>query len=114
MNLDQYEAAIADYDAALRLDSTYAEAYCNRGIAKGHLDQYEAAIADYDAALRPVPRPLPTAYFRRGNAKAQLDRIDEARQDFEKAPNLARVTDNADLAAQAAQALSNLDRGDAP
>ena len=34
-------------------------------------------------------------------------------QDFEKALNLAQATGNADLAAQVAQALENLDRGDA-
>lgn len=37
-----------------------------------------------------------------------------ARQDFEKALNLSEATGNTDLAAQAAQALRNLDMGDAP
>ena len=113
MNLGQHEAAITDFDAVLRLNPNYAEAYCNRGIAKGHLDQYEAAIADYNVAIYLNPDHT-EAYYNRGIAQVELHHIDVARQDFETALNLAQAAGNADLAAQATQALRNLDRGDAP
>ena len=54
-NLEQYEAAIEDYDEAIRLEPDYATTYHNRGLAKDALGQYEAAIADYDEAIRLNP-----------------------------------------------------------
>ena len=111
--LGQFEAAISDFDAAIAQKPDYNQAYYRRGVAKEALGQFEAALADYDEAIRLYPDNT-DAYFSRGNAKAQQELIDEARQDLEKALNLAQATGNADLAAKAAQALSNLDRGDAP
>ena len=111
--LGQWDAAIADYDAAIAQKPDYNQAYYRRGVAKEALGQWDAAIADYDEAIRLYPDNT-DAYFSRGNAKAQQERIDEARQDLGKALNLAQATGNADLAAKAAQDLSNLDRGDAP
>ena len=111
--LSQYEAAIADYDAALRLNPNYADAYNNRGISKDKIGRPDEAIADYDVALRLNPN-YADAYYNRGLAELKLNRIDAARQNFETALNLAQATGNADLAAQAAQALDNLDRADAP
>ena len=105
--------AIADYDMALSLNPNYAEAYNNRGISKDKIGRPGDAIADYDAALSLNP-DYPDAYYNRGLADIQLNLIDEARQDFEKALNLAQATGNTNLAAKAAQDLSNLDRGDAP
>ena len=49
------EAAISDYDAAIRLNPEYAKAYNNRGVAKKALGHLEAAISDYDAAIRLDP-----------------------------------------------------------
>ena len=111
--LGQREAALVEYDAAIAQKPDYTQAYYRRGVAKEALGQWEAALADYDEAIRLYPDNT-EAYFSRGNAKAQQERIDEARQDLEKALNLAQATGNAKLAAQAAQALENLDRGDAP
>ena len=51
-NLGLHEAAIADYDEAIRLQSDNAETYANRGNAKALLGQLEAAIVDYDEAIR--------------------------------------------------------------
>ena len=107
------DEAIADYDAALRLNPNYVEAYNNRGISKDKIGRPDEAIADYDAALRLNPN-YADAYYNRGLAELKLNRIDAARQDFETALNLAQAVGNADLAAQVAQALENLDRGDAP
>ena len=48
--LGQHSAAIADFDAAIRLKPDDAEAYYNRGLAKQKLGQHFAAISDYDTA----------------------------------------------------------------
>ena len=50
--LGQQEAALDDYDQAIRLDPEYAEAYNNRGVAYLNVSQFEQAILDYDEAIR--------------------------------------------------------------
>ena len=55
--LGQYEAAVADYDEAIRLKPDLATAYNNRGVAKEKLEQYEAAVADCNEAIRRNHRP---------------------------------------------------------
>ena len=117
--LGQSDAAIADYNEAIRLKPDFydeairlkpddAEAYYNRGVAKDALGQRNAAIADYDEAIRLKP-DLAEAYHNRGVAKSALDRIDEARQDFENARDLARAGGNDSLADLAEQRLRDLD-----
>ena len=49
--LGQYEAAIADYDQALRLKPDYAIAYGNRGVANALLEQVNGARQDFKKAL---------------------------------------------------------------
>lgn len=51
-NKGDIERAIADYDAAIRIDPKYAEAYHNRGLLRAARGESDRAIADYDAALR--------------------------------------------------------------
>jgi lipoprotein NlpI len=51
-NKGEIERAIADYDAAIRVDPKYAEAYHNRGLLRAAKGESDRAIADYDAALR--------------------------------------------------------------
>lgn len=51
--LQQYEPAIADFDAALRLNPNYARAYINRGITKVDRDlASKEAKADWEKALK--------------------------------------------------------------
>ena len=45
--LGNHEAAIADHDEALRLNSDLVEAYHNRGLAKLMLGKHESAIEDF-------------------------------------------------------------------
>ena len=54
-NQGDYQAAISDYDEAIRLDPKYTIAYYNRGSAKNELGDSEAAISDYDEAIRLNP-----------------------------------------------------------
>ena len=46
------EGSISAYDRAIRLKPDLAEAYMNRGLAKGALERHEDAIADHDEAIR--------------------------------------------------------------
>ena len=54
-NQGDYQAAISDYDEAIRLDPNDTRAYYNRGVAKSELGDSEAAISDYDEAIRLDP-----------------------------------------------------------
>src|SRR6476661_879989 len=48
--------AIADFDAALRINPTHVRAYLNRGNANFAQGDYDRAIADFGNALRLEPR----------------------------------------------------------
>jgi tetratricopeptide (TPR) repeat protein len=54
-NLGQFEAAIASYDTALKIQPDKHEVWHNRGTALDKLGEYEAAIASYDKALKIQP-----------------------------------------------------------
>src|SRR5688572_9515160 len=51
-NKNDHDRAIADYDAAIRINSKYTNAYYNRGIAWGAKGDPDRAIADYDTLDR--------------------------------------------------------------
>ena len=63
--------AIEYLDRLLALVPTDAEAYFNRGIAKGNLFDFKGAIKDYDKAIRYKP-DYREAYANRGVAKINL------------------------------------------
>ena len=96
-NLGQYEAAIVDYNAAIRLKPDFLLAYNNRGLAKYYLSQYDAAIADYDTAIQLEPK-FAGAYSNRGLAKYYLGQYNAAIADCDKAiwfePELAEAFHN--------------------
>ena len=52
----QHDRAIADYDAAIRLDPKFSDAYYTRGNAWGAKFEADRAIADYDAAIGINPK----------------------------------------------------------
>ena len=51
-----HDKALADYDAALRLDPDLASAYGSRGAVWDIKHDYDKALADYDAATRIDPK----------------------------------------------------------
>src|SRR5262249_4283868 len=86
-----FERAIPDYDNAIRLDPSYANAYSNRGNAHRAMGNFERAIADYSDAIRLDPdnpnrvRSRGYAYFAHGDfarAAADLQRVIEARDEI--------------------------------
>ena len=64
-----FEAAIADYTEAIRLDPNYAEAYNNRGLALQSQGDLDGAAADYTKAIRLKP-DYADAYKNRGLVRA--------------------------------------------
>jgi len=50
-----YERAIADFDAAIKIDPRYATAFYNRGNSKLNSGDRAGAIADYRQALELRP-----------------------------------------------------------
>ena len=65
-----FEAAIADFNKALRLDPNYSDAFLGRGdvrYARGDLD---GAIADYDKAIHLNPNSI-NAYINRGSTRRE-------------------------------------------
>ena len=85
--LGNYEGAIADFDAAIRLNPNHAEAYYNRGLAKGQLGQYSAAILDYEIAIQLKP-DFALAYLNRGGMRSNLGQHAAAIADFDTAIRL--------------------------
>src|SRR5258708_19982433 len=73
----EYNAAIADFTEAIRLNPDYAEAYRARAIAYEHENRLAEAVADYGAMLLVQP-DNPTAYYSRGNCYFSLRRYDAA------------------------------------
>lgn len=80
----QYEAAIRDFDEAIRLMPNDSSSYYNRGNGFAALSRFELAIADYRESLRLNPHfdcaqfNLAFAYERdgkRADAEAAFDRI---------------------------------------
>ena len=57
---NDHDRAIADYDAALKLNPKFPDAHYNRGSAWASKGDSDRAIADYDAALKLNPRDAAT------------------------------------------------------
>ncbi len=64
---DDYEAAIADFTEAIRIDPQYGPAYRHRGDAHYENGEYEEAISDYTEVIRMYPQ-ADVAHFSRGVA----------------------------------------------
>ncbi len=88
-----YMHAIADDDAALRIEGNLAEAYANRGAASAALRHYSDAAADFTQALALSPAKPETIYFDRALAREDLGDLKGAYLDYRKAAELAPAWD---------------------
>jgi tetratricopeptide (TPR) repeat protein len=90
----EFDLAIDNYTATLRINPNYAIAYTNRGIAYSNKKMYDQAIEDYTAALR-IDTNVALAYTGRGMAYANKEMYDRAIEDYTVAlrikPNDANV-----------------------
>ncbi len=103
LNLGKFKPAIADYDFAITLNGSLADAFNNRGLAYFKLNQYDKAIRDYSQNIV-LDGQNASAFFRRAVAFDRLEKYDLAAADYRKAsvlnPLRAKTYDaaaNADL-----------------
>jgi tetratricopeptide (TPR) repeat protein len=80
----EYDKALADFEAALKLDPNAPSAYANRGSLRIRLAQYGAAIADLSEAIRLDPHHVRT-YVVRARAYSAIGDHDRAIADYDSA-----------------------------
>jgi tetratricopeptide (TPR) repeat protein len=84
-NAGKIAQALADFEAALAIDTNIPEAYLNRGNSRFFQNRLNDAIADYTRAIDLKIARLAAAYYNRGLAYADMGRLTEAKADFEAA-----------------------------
>jgi tetratricopeptide (TPR) repeat protein len=82
-----YDRAILDYDQAVRLNPSHANAFSNRGVAYARKGDYDRAIQNYDEAIRLNPNHA-DAFSNRGVAYARKGDYDRAIQNYDEAIRL--------------------------
>ncbi len=86
------QAAIDNYNQAIKINPNYAEAYNNRGNVRNDLGDKQAAIDDYNQAIKINPNDA-LAYNNRGLVREDLGdkqgAIDDYNQAIKMNPNLA-------------------------
>ena len=81
------DKAIVYLSKAIRLDSKYAKAYINRGIAWYYKGNYDRAISDYTKGIKLNPREA-KAYHNRGSVWYNKGNYDRSCHDYQKACEL--------------------------
>ena len=87
VRLRAIDSALADYDAAIDLDPTYALAYYNRGIIFDALADLDQALADYTAALELLPEQA-AIFLRRARIHTLQENTQAALDDYTVAIDL--------------------------
>ena len=77
-------AAIANYDKAIKVNPNFSLAYFSRGLANYRLGNKQEALADYNNALRVNPVD-PWSYLNRGIVREDLDDLEGALADYDRA-----------------------------
>ncbi len=80
--------ALADFDQAVRVDDTLAQAHVNRGYTLMALKRWEESIAAFDKGISLGTAELAKAHYNRGIAHEELGHAREAYQDYLKASEL--------------------------
>jgi len=81
-NRQQYELAIADFNACLAIDSTIVMALQNRGVAYGALGKNDLALADLNKAMLINPKVKKDALINRGNIYFNSQQFEQAITDY--------------------------------
>jgi tetratricopeptide (TPR) repeat protein len=84
---DDREAAIKDYDEAIRLDGTNPVPFFNRGNVRDQMGEYDLAIADYTQAIKIDPTD-PDIFNNRGQVYDSKGEYDLAIADYSESIRL--------------------------
>jgi tetratricopeptide (TPR) repeat protein len=106
-SLGRFEEALASYDSALALDSSFLPAWNNRGVILKKLNRLEQAILSYDRALALNP-DLAIVLTNRANVADELGRVAEALAGYDRA--LALNPGEADACNGRGNVMRKLDR----
>jgi tetratricopeptide (TPR) repeat protein len=79
-----FESALADFNAALAINSQFPQAYANRALVYVRLKKLREAVADYDRAIEIDPN-YASAYVGRGNVHRLVKNHPMAIADFTRA-----------------------------
>ena len=81
-SLNNHSDALRDYDAAIRIDDTRAEAFLNRGNVRFLARHLEEALDDYERALALEINAVHVALLNRGLANENLGYLSRAERDY--------------------------------
>jgi len=81
MEQKNWNGALDDYNAAIRIDSTNEEYFLNRALVKEKLKDMNGAYLDYSKAIS-IKQTFEKAWLNRGNLLARLNRLPEAIEDY--------------------------------
>jgi tetratricopeptide (TPR) repeat protein len=84
----EYDAALADSDASLRIESGLPQALVNRGIALSAMGRNKEATEAFTGALALAPSHPETVYFDRALAREDIGDLKGAYLDYRKAAQL--------------------------
>lgn len=84
----RYDAALADYARAERLNAEKGPLYLNRGAAYIYKRDFDAALADLEIAVDVTTEDRPAALYNRGIARENTGDLQGAYQDFKEALEL--------------------------
>jgi tetratricopeptide (TPR) repeat protein len=91
-----YDRAIADLSALIRLNPNSGTALNERGLSYAKKGDYDRAIADYTEAIR-LHRGSALLYSNRGSAYEKKGELDKALADFREAQNKGYTTASEDI-----------------
>lgn len=78
----QLDLAVADFDAALKINPNLGEAYLNRGNAYFWQHKYPEAIADYGKAIDLKSGSLDYAHYNKALAEMNTGKFEDAKADL--------------------------------